>query len=139
MPLKTTEISAVSLLDAKRIFQSAGSTLLSQAALHGELVAVDWSEEKKRLLRMLLTTLLGFACLLCCMLAAGALVMAGFWKTAYRILALVVLVCAYGFGTNLAWRLFEALSALIARSFAATRDELSASMELLRALLGKIS
>ena len=139
MSLKSTESSVVSLLDAKRILQSAGSTLLSQAALHGELAAVEWAEEKNRLLRMLLVTLLGFACLICCMLSVGALVLAGFWGTAYRIPALVALVCVYAFGTRIAWRRLMALSALSGQSFAATRDELSASMDLFRALLGKSS
>jgi uncharacterized membrane protein YqjE len=131
-PTTITESAEISPLDAIRILRSAGKALFSQAALHGQLAGVEWAEEKQRLLKMLAVTLLGYACLLCAMLCAGALVLTLSWETAYRIPALTVLIALYGVGVGIAWRRFQALSALSAQSFAATREELAADMALLK-------
>lgn len=126
---------AIHPLDAYRMLRTAGGTILSQAALHGQLAWVEWEEEKNRLLKMLVVTLLGFACLLCVMLAAGALVLACSWETGYRIAAMTILLLLYGAGTALAWRRFQALAALGAHSFAGTREELAVDLALLRSHL----
>lgn len=117
------------------MLRSAGGALVTQATLHGQLARVEWAQEKSRLLRMHLVTLLGFACLLCVMLLAGALVLAASWETAYRIPAVTGLMILYGAGVGVAWRRFQALSALGDHSFAATRAELAADLELLRSRL----
>ncbi|MFA5939883.1 MAG: hypothetical protein WC809_11060 [Sinimarinibacterium sp.] len=105
---------------------------MSQAGLHSELARIEWAEERGRWLKMLVVTLLGFACLLCVLLVAGALVMSVFWDSALRIPVAMTLMAAYTLGTAIAWRRFQALSALSDRGFAATREELAADVALLR-------
>lgn len=124
--------SGINPLDAVRILRSAGGSLLAQALLHGQLARVEWEEEKNRLLKMLAVTLLGFACLLCAMLFAGAMVIAASWETAYRFHALAGLIFLFGAGTAAAWRRFQALSALGSEIFAASREELAADTALLK-------
>jgi uncharacterized membrane protein YqjE len=135
LPTVMPDSTAINALTAIRTLRSAGGALFDQVALHGQLAQVEWGEEKKRLLKMLVGALLGFACLLCVMLSLGALALALCWETVYRIPAAAVLVALYGLGTGLAWRRFAALSALSGQSFAATRVELAADLALLRSKL----
>ncbi len=127
--------TAMHLLDAVRHLRSAGGALLTQVSLHGQLASVEWAEEKTRLLKMLVVVLLGFSCLLCLMLFAGALVLVLGWNTAYRLQAVAGLIAFFALGTALAWRRFQALSALSSQSFVATREELAADMALIRSKL----
>lgn len=122
-------------LDVVRILRSAGSALFTQATLHGQLARVEWAEEKSRLLQMLAFGLLGCASLLCVLLAAGALVLAFSWDTPYRILAAIALLAAYGLGAVYAWVRLKALSARGSQAFAATREELTADLALLKSNL----
>lgn len=122
-------------LNAIRILRSAGGSLLDQAALHGQLLHTEWAAEKRRLLKMHLAILLGFAFLLCTMLACGALVLALGWETVYRIPIMLALMAVYGLGAVFAWRRFLTLSALGGQAFAASREELSADLALLRSRL----
>jgi uncharacterized membrane protein YqjE len=115
-----------------RMLHSAGGALFTQAGLHGQLVRVEWEVEKDRLLKMLVTALLGFASVVCVMLFAGALVIAFSWDTAYRIPAAVTLAAVYALGAAIAWHRFKRLSALGSQAFAATREELAADLALLR-------
>lgn len=119
-------------MDALRLLFSAGGALLAQAGLHGQLARLEWAEEKSRLHRMLITGLVGFASLLCSMIFIGILVMATTWHTGYRIQAIIAAVALYGLATGLAWRRLRSLSALGKDAFAATREEFSADLALLR-------
>jgi uncharacterized membrane protein YqjE len=125
-------------LRAMRVLQSAGSELLVQAVLHGQLAAIEWEQEKHRLQRMLALTLAGFACLLCTLLFAGALALSASWDTGYRIHVLAVLVLLSGFGTAAAWQRFGIRSSAGDRSFAASREELAADLALLKAKGGRL-
>ena len=119
-------------LHAIRLLRTAGRALFAQAALHGQLLGVEWAEEKNRLLKMLLATVLGFACLLCVMLFSGMLLLTISWDTGYRIPILAALIVVYGFGMTAAWRRFKTLSELGGNAFSATREELSADVALIR-------
>jgi uncharacterized membrane protein YqjE len=122
-------------LEAVRLLRSAGGALLGQAVLHAQLAGVEWQAEKRRLLKMLAIGLLGFACLLCALLFAGALVLALSWATAWRVPALAGLVLLFGAGSLLAARRFAVWSALGAQAFAGTRAELALDAALLKAHL----
>jgi uncharacterized membrane protein YqjE len=126
---------AINALGAIRLLGSASGALLDQLALQGQLVQLEWGEEKDRLLKMLVGAVLGLACLQCVMLSVGAVVLALCWETVYRIPAAAALLGLYGLGTGFAWRRFTALSALGGQSFAATRVELAADLALLRSKL----
>ena len=114
-----------------RMVQRAGAALLVQAALHAQLLQVDWAEEKSRILKMAAAMLMGFACLLGLMLSLGVLLLALCWDTPYRIPAVAGLIALYGLGLALAGYRFQAQSALGSESFAATRTEFAADMDLL--------
>ena len=132
-PQPTTASGGFDPLDAVRILRLAGGTLFSQARLHGQLAGVEWEEEKNRLLKMLAAALLGFACLLCTLLFAGAVAVAATWDTPYRLVTLGALVVLFACGTGAAWRRFAALSALASQSFAASRAEFAADAAVLKA------
>lgn len=122
-------------LRAARVLRAAGAEMTAQAALHGQLAQVEWAEEKRRLGRMLLTTLLGFALLQCLMLLIAVLVLALSWQTPYRFPALLALVLVCGLGSAVTWRRLQALVASGDQSFAATRAELAADFALLKSRL----
>lgn len=122
-------------LDAVRMLRSAGEALSVQALLHGQLAQVEWEEEKVRLLKIVIATMLGFACLLCVLLLAGALLLAATWGTAYRLPAAASLLLVYGSGVAIAWRRVQDLAALRHQGFAASREELLADAALLKASL----
>jgi len=125
----------MSLLNVVRLLRSAGGALISQATLHGQLARVEWAEEKARLKNMIITALSGFACLLCFMIFFGVLVIAFSWDTPYRIAAVAILTAVYGFAGFMAWRRLDALSALSAQAFAATREEIAADLALIKSKL----
>ena len=131
----TTDAPSIKMTEVLRILRTAGGSLLLQAALHGQLLRVEWAEEKSRLLKLVMAALLGFVCLLGLLAALGVLLLALYWDTPYRILAVSVLVALYGIGMALAWLLFRSQATLASRSFAASRSELAADLELLRSQL----
>ena len=122
----------INVLDAIRILRAAGGGLFGQFLLHAQLAQVEWTEEKGRLGRIVLTTLVGFAFLLCLMLLCATLLLAVSWDTRYRIAAVVVLIAISGVGTGVACSRLRALVALGDTSFAATREELAADIALLK-------
>lgn len=123
------------LLALLRLLRSAGSAVLAQGSLHGKLLAVEWAQEKQRLLAMLLVILLGFACLLVIMLLGAGLVIALSWETSYRIHALLAMIAFYALGLALSWRRLRRLSAQGDEVFAGTRAELAADLALLKSSL----
>lgn len=129
------ESGSINWLMLLRILSSAGSALLAQAALHGQLAKVEWAEEKSRLLQMLLIILLGFACVLCLMLLLGAVVMLLFWTSSLWLLAVSALTALYGAGLWVAWLRFRALSARGRLAFAATREEIAADLVMIKSRL----
>ena len=120
-------------MDLLRVLKSAGGGLASQGLLHLKLAQIEWEEEKVRLLRMLVIILLGFAFFLCLLLSAGGLMIAATWATPYRLQACVLLIIVYGAGMTAAWLRFRAWSSNGSQIFAASREELAADAELLRA------
>ena len=130
-----SSVPVIHLLRLLRLFRSAGSALLAQTSLHGQLLMVEWAREKQRLLAMLLVILLGFACLLAIMLLGAALVLALSWETDYRIPAVLGLIALYGLGLAVAWWHFKRLVTLGDSVFAGTRSELAADLQLLKEAL----
>ncbi len=128
-------INLSEMLRLVRLVRLAGGALLTQMALHGQLACNEWAEEKRRLGNMLAALILGFACLLCFLLAGGALLLGISWDTPWRLPVAAALVVVYGLATGLAWRRLSALSAHGSQSFAATKAEFAADLELLRSKL----
>jgi uncharacterized membrane protein YqjE len=81
---------------------------------------------------MAVAALIAFASLLCTMLMAGAVALALSWDTRYRIPVALAVVVVYAAILFMAWQRFRTLSAQSRESFAGTREELSADLELIR-------
>jgi len=113
----------------------AGRALFSQATLHGQLARIEWAEEKIRLQKMFVTTILGFVCLLCAMLFSGVLVLLLSWSTEYRIPVLILMITFYGIGAGMAWHRLQYLISQGDQTFAATRNELAADAALFKSSL----
>jgi len=109
-----------------------GEAVLTQAGLHGQLVWVDWLDEKARLLRMLLIAVLGFATLQALLLSITVLVMALSWNSLYRLVALTGLTLVFATTLVWVWHRLRALAALGMYSFADSRRELATDLALLR-------
>lgn len=114
---------------------SASGALFKQAMLHGQLVQLEWAEEKHRLFRMFLTMLVGFAFLLSAMWVASLLVVALSWETDYLVPALVIMIMFYGLGASMAWYYLQDLSAQGQRIFSASRREFALDADLLKSAL----
>lgn len=119
-----------SVLDMLRSVYITSGGLFRQTRLQGELLKLEWAEEKNRLLQMLLSLLIGLTFLICALGCLSVLVMALFWDSPYRIPALLLLIGMHTLGLVLAWRRFQALSARSTNAFAATREELAADIAL---------
>jgi uncharacterized membrane protein YqjE len=127
--------ASISPLDVVRILRSAGSSLLTQAGLHGQLARVEWAAEKKRITGLLIAALIAGIGVLCTLLMAGALVLAFSWDTPYRIPVAVGLVLFYAACAGFAWMRFKTLSARGREAFAGTREEIAADLALIRSRL----
>lgn len=115
--------------------RSSAKTLLVQCELYGRLAEVEWEEEKSRLQQLVAMTLLGFLCLLCCMIFIGFFVIAIAWTTEYRIHAMGGVVLLYAVGVLMSYMRIKSLVAQGATTFAATREEISADIALIRSRL----
>lgn len=122
-------------MSLRGVARMAGGALLAQAALHADLLGEAWLEEKERLRDMALALLLGFACLLCAMLAAGALLLAACWDTRMRIPAAAVLLALYVLGAVIALRSAQQRARTKNEALAASREELASDLQLLRGQL----
>jgi len=127
-----TRTADLTPLDVLRMLQSASGPLLVQAVLHGQLAMIALEEEKQRLLRLLAVALVGFACLLCALLFAGALAVSATWETGFRAHTLAGLVLLFGLGTAAAWQRVGARSSA-GDAFAASREEFAADVAVLKA------
>jgi uncharacterized membrane protein YqjE len=127
--------SVIKPLHVLRVLQPAGGALLEQLALYGRLIPIEWAQERARLSQLLIAAAQAFACLLCLLWAAGAALVAWCWSTPYRNLAMGAVLALYGIGAALAWRHARAIAARGEQSFAVTRAELAADVQLLRSRL----
>jgi uncharacterized membrane protein YqjE len=127
--------SAFNPLDAVRLLRSAGGALFAQASLHAQLARVEWAEEKTRLMNMAVAALAGFAFLLCFLVFIGVLIIAFSWETPYRVAAVAILAALYAMCALMAWWRFHRLAALSGQAFAATREEISSDIALIKSKL----
>ncbi|WP_281784605.1 hypothetical protein [Sinimarinibacterium flocculans] len=117
------------------LLRSAGGAMLVQISLYGALAQVEWAQERRRLLDVIVTALLGMVGLIAMLLFSGMLALALAWGTAYRLPVALVLVLLYGLGCVIAWVRLRALLQGGIRSFAVTRCELAADLAALKAAL----
>ncbi|MET0356425.1 MAG: phage holin family protein [Cellvibrio sp.] len=131
----STDAGAINPLQLLGILRSASGALIAQASLHAELAQVEWEVEKQRLGRMIIFTLVAFACFLCLIFFVGMGALAISWDTPYRIHTFIGLVLCYALALVWAGFKLKALSALGEQSFAATRAEIAADIDLIKSAL----
>lgn len=122
--------------DILQLLRSAAGAVLAQGALHGELLCLEWAEEKSRLLNMVFALLAGALFLLCSLLSIGALVVILSWGTQYQTEALFGLVGFYVLCTVIAWLRFRSLAERGEAAFAGTIAEVGADLALIKDKLG---
>lgn len=122
----------MSVPGSKTSLSSALDTLLSQTALHGQLVWIELAEEKNRLFQQLAMLLLGFILLFCSLLSLSVLVIIACWDTPWRIHVIVILTLLYLLAALMALQQFRRIEALGEQAFTDTRRELDADIALMR-------
>ena len=129
------DAGSVNPLHVLSLVRSASSALFAQVTLHAQLAQVEWEEEKQRLAKMLVFTLMGFACFLCLLLFVGAFVLTLSWDTQFRIPVFIALIFCYFLA--LLWAGFKLflLAEQGSNSFAGTRAEIAADIALMKRAL----
>jgi uncharacterized membrane protein YqjE len=129
------DAGSINPLQILSLVRSASSALFAQMTLHAQLAQVEWEEEKQRLAKMLVFTLMGFACFLCLLFFVGAFVLTLSWDTQFRIPVFIGLIFCYFLA--LLWTGFK-LSLLAeqgSNSFVGTRAEIAADIALIKRAL----
>ncbi|WP_052830340.1 phage holin family protein [Gynuella sunshinyii] len=130
-----SEALSINILNILRLFRSSSQAILAQANLHQRLIKLEWEEEKKRLSRLFIIYLFGFACLICLIFFLGFLVVALSWDTQYRTESILILCCMYGLGVYFSWKIFSRLVKAPEGFFSNTREELAADFSMIKSKL----
>lgn len=115
--------------------RSLAKIVLTRLELHGQLVGVEWAEERQRLQQLLAISVLGCVFLFCAFLFIGFLAIALTWASEYRIHAIAAILLFYILGFAVCAYRFVCLVARSSATFAATREEIAADLALLRSQL----
>jgi uncharacterized membrane protein YqjE len=115
--------------------RSIAKILLVRLELHGQLVSVEWAEERNRLQQLFVVGLLGFICFFCAIFFMGIFAIALSWTTEYRIMTIAAMFALYTAGFCLCVYRVSVLVARSSATFAATREEIAADMALIRSQL----
>jgi uncharacterized membrane protein YqjE len=129
------DASSINPLQVLSVVRSASSALFAQATLHAQLAQVEWEEEKQRLAKMLIFTLMGFACFLCLLFFVGAFVLTLSWDTEFRIPVFMALIFCYFLALLWAGFKLSLLAEQGSNSFAGTRAEIAADIALIKRAL----
>ncbi len=129
------EAGSVNPLQVLSVVRSASSALLAQATLHAQLAQVEWEEEKQRLAKIVVYTLAGFACFLCLLFFIGAFTLTLTWDTQYRIPVFMGLIFSYFVALLFVGFKLHNLIEQGSNSFAGTRAEISADIDLIKRAL----
>lgn len=115
--------------------RSMAKIAITRLELHGQLISVEWAEERQRLQQLLVISLLGFILLICALLFVGIFAIALSWATDYRIHVIGAMFALYILGFCLCVYKFSALIGRSSASFAASREEVAADLALIRSQL----
>lgn len=115
--------------------RSVAKIVLTRLELHGQLVCVEWAEERQRLVQLVAVSLMGFIFLFCAILFIGIFAIALSWATDYRIHVIGAMFAIYVLGFCFCAYRVGLLAARSAETFAATREEVAADLALIRSRL----
>lgn len=123
----------VNPLAAWRLLRSAGGALGAQMALHGQLAQLEWAIEKARWVKIAIAAFVLISTLFCLLLLSGIVVLALAWQTPYRLHVVACVLGIYALIAGLSLRSLSVQFALGASAFKATREEVMADIDMLRA------
>lgn len=115
--------------------RASAAIVLTHLELHGRLASMEWQQEKNRLQQLLVFSMLGLMCVFCFLIFVGVLVIALGWPTEYRLYTVAGVVVFYATGLAICCFRCKRLLAQGATSFAETRAEVAADIELIRSQL----
>lgn len=115
--------------------RSMAKMMLTRLELHGQLIRIEWVEERYRLRQLLVIFLLGIIFLFCALLFIGFFAIALAWGTDYRIHTVGAMLVFYALGFCYCVYRMNILAERGTASFAATREEVAADLALIRSQL----
>lgn len=104
--------------------RSSAPVLREHVSLILELACIEWQQERRRLLGMVLAGAFALCCAMSFIALSTAIILAALWDTPYCALAVSAILIAYAAGSIAAWFKFHQLLQNGTKSFGATRDEL---------------
>lgn len=129
---KDRDETLLSILQLLGSLRSSGPVLREHVTLILELAHIEWQQERRRFLGLIVA---GVAFLFCCMsfmAFSAAVILALLWGTPYRALAVSIVLLLFASGGIAAWFRLRQLIQLGAISFGATRKELARDLCQLR-------
>jgi len=111
---------------------STVNALLEQGSLYTQLAWVEFTNEKHRLMRMLILLLVGISLLTSLIVSMTILLIMTSWHTHYHVPILILIGIFYAVSFLSLLLGFNALSKKAAQAFSDTREELAEDIELIR-------
>lgn len=115
-----------------RFFQCTAPALLDHAELTLKLAQIEWEQEQRRLINVILATVLLLLCIALFFAFASAVILASLWNSPYRNAAVAVILGVYALGGTAAWLRLRWLIQRADARFSATRAELARDLALIR-------
>lgn len=103
--------------------------------LYGQLVRVEWQEEKRRLQQLVFFIVLGAMCLSTFFIFFGVLLIALTWDTDYRLFTIAVVMGLYGLGAVACFYWAGKKLGNVYQSFSVTRMEILSDIQVIRSQL----
>lgn len=125
-------VSAIVCMRIIKKMYKAKDAIHAQAALHRDLIRLEWQEEKRRWLKILALGALSVIFLFCSFAFIGVLVILLSWDTQYRLHSVVGLVITFALAVVVTWWRLLALVALGRNAFIASREELAADIAMFK-------
>ncbi|MDB5986569.1 MAG: hypothetical protein JWR16_1622 [Nevskia sp.] len=108
-----------------RLLRASSDVIGDHTAATFELLILEWQEERARLLRLLLLTVVATACVLLLIGFAGLFLLAAVWETPLRIPVAAALLVAFASGAWLSWHKARNVNVSGIRPFTTLREELA--------------
>lgn len=112
--------------------RSSAPILQEHVSLILQLVCIEWQQERRRLLGLIVAGTFVLFCAMSFMAFSTAIVLAALWNTPYCTLAICIVLAGYAAGSIAAWVKLRQLLRQGERSFGTTRDELARDLSRLK-------
>lgn len=129
---KGRDETLLSILQLLGSLRSSGPALREHITLMLELARIEWQQERRRFLGLIVAGVMLLFCCMSLMAFSAAVILALLWDTPYRVLAIGIILLLFASGGLAAWFKLRQLIQLGAKSFGATRKELARDLFQLR-------